>query len=121
MKILNTLFLFLFLVPGRCFSQEKSFGVFYVNTLPAQGVLIDKHWKFHVGDYPEWARYEFDDSKWEDINPTLDLHYLPQIRKASIGWLRIKLHVDTSLLNKPLAFQVYQSLASEIYWLNGHL
>ncbi|MGZ5135627.1 MAG: ATP-binding protein, partial [Flavitalea sp.] len=76
--------------------------------------------KFHRGDNPAWADPQYDVSLWEDINPTLEIPDLPQISKESVGWFRITLFIDSSLLNKPLAFQVYQSVASEIY-LNGKL
>ena len=101
-------------------SGQSNVPVFVIDSLPKHGVLLEKGWKFSPGDNPDWAKTEFDDSEWKDIDPTLDLHYLPQIRKESLGWFRIKLHVDSSLLNKPLALQVYQSIASEIY-LNGNL
>ncbi|MEJ7741750.1 MAG: hypothetical protein WKF73_03875 [Nocardioidaceae bacterium] len=51
---------------------------------------------------------------------TLDIHYLPEVREAEIGWFRLHLKVDSSLLNRSLALQVMQSGASEIY-LNGKL
>ena len=104
----------------KCFSQERDPQTFYIDGLPAQGVLLDKGWKFHAGDNPDWAKPDYDDNSWEGIDPTLDLHYLPQIKQESIGWLRIKLHIDSSLLNRPLAYHVYQFLASEIY-LDGKL
>ena len=113
-------FIFSFLLSTQCFSQEKSTHIFYLDSFSESGILLDRGWKFHPGDNPEWASPQFDDSNWENIDPTLDLYYLPQIKKKATGWLRIKLHIDSSLLNKPLAFQVYQSIASEIY-LNGKL
>jgi signal transduction histidine kinase len=88
--------------------------------LPAEGVLLDKGWKYQAGDNPEWADPDFDDQEWLPIDPLLDLHYLPQIRHTPVGWFRIKFHVDSSLLNKPLALQVDQHIASEIF-LNGKL
>ncbi|CAN5454713.1 hypothetical protein BH10BAC2_BH10BAC2_25340 [soil metagenome] len=119
MKFFYSFFLFFILLTGKCFSQINV-PVFEINSLPEQGVLLDKGWKFHPGDNPDWASPDFNDSLWEDMDPTLDLYYLPQIRKEPVGWFRIKLHIDSALLNKPLAFQVYQSIASEIY-LNGNL
>jgi two-component system, NtrC family, sensor kinase len=120
MKIFYSFIVFLFLITGKLFSQDTVIKVFNIDSLPAQGVLLDKGWKFHAGDSPDWAKPNFDDSKWEDIDPTFELYYLPQIRKGSIGWFRIELNIDSSLLNIPLAFHIYQSIASEIY-LNGRL
>ncbi|WP_162055411.1 ATP-binding protein [Pontibacter pamirensis] len=113
------LIVLLMTVCGFASAQDIASAI-HLNKLPAEGILLEKGWKFHAGDKPEWANPEFDDSQWQDINPTLELPYLPQMIKASVGWLRIELRVDSSLLHKPLAFQVYQSVASEIY-LNGEL
>jgi two-component system, NtrC family, sensor kinase len=113
-RVFSILLLLIFGVAVK--SQDAS--PIFIQQIPETGILPDKVWKFHAGDNLEWANPAFNDSKWESVNPTLELPYLPQLRKASINWLRIRLRVDSSLLNKPLAFQVYQSLASEIY-LNG--
>ncbi|MDB5243633.1 MAG: hypothetical protein JWP57_4258, partial [Spirosoma sp.] len=90
-----------------------------IDSLPPQGFLLDNGWTFHAGDNPEWAKAEFDDSKWERIDPTTGFDLLPQIRKSSVGWLRIHLRVSSTLVNKALAFQVKQNAASEIF-LNGN-
>ncbi len=113
--------LFTLLLNGFFAAAQDTSSILRLDTLPAQGILLNKGWKFQAGDNPEWANSEYDDSRWENINnPTRALYYLPQVRKEPIGWFRIKLHIDSSLLKTPLAFQVYQSIASEIY-LNGEL
>jgi hypothetical protein len=38
-------------------------------------------WKFHVGDDPTWARPDFDDSSWEDVDLTPD-----GVTGVSPGW-----------------------------------
>ncbi|WP_162340317.1 hybrid sensor histidine kinase/response regulator transcription factor [Cyclobacterium salsum] len=83
-------------------------------------IILDQHWKFHPGDDPSWAAPDFDDSDWSAIDPTTDIHYLTDLRAAEIGWFRLRLGVDTSLLNTPLAMTIFQRGASEIY-LNGKL
>lgn len=90
------------------------------DSLPFNGIMLRDGWKFHAGDNPEWAKADFDDSKWENIDPTKVIYYLPQIRKSPVGWLRIHLRVDSALLNRPLAFQIKQTAASEVF-LNGRL
>ena len=105
--------LFLVFVYSIGFAQ-----VFRIDSLPPQGILLDKGWKWHAGDNPDWAKPAFDDSKWEKIDPTKDVYFLPQIRKQAVGWLRIHLTVDSTLVNKALAFQIKQTAASEIF-LNG--
>ena len=90
--------------------------VFHIDSLPPQGVLLDKGWKFHAGDNPDWAKPDFDDSKWESIDPSKDIMDLPQVRKAGIGWLRLNLHVDSTLLQQQaIILQVLQAAASELY------
>lgn len=89
--------------------------------LPAEGVLLDKGWKYRTGDNPEWARPEFDDARWQPIDPTLDIQEsLPQIPRSGIGWFRLHLSLDSTVREQQLALMVQQSGASEIY-LNGRL
>jgi hypothetical protein len=39
-------------------------------TLGESTVELAGPWKFHVGDNPEWAQPDFDDSGWEDMDLT---------------------------------------------------
>jgi signal transduction histidine kinase len=103
-----------------CLAGPPASQTVVLKQLPAEGVLLDKGWKYQAGDNAAWADPNYDDSRWQVIDPLLDLHYLPQIRNTPIGWFRIEFHVDSSLLNKPLALQVDQHIASEIF-LNGKL
>lgn len=116
---MKTLLRCLFFCFQTCFVFAQT-GIFRIDSLPPKGILLKEGWKFHAGDNPTWAKANFDDSQWEAIDPTEDLGDLPQIRKGATGWFRIRFHVDSSLFNKPLAFQVNQAIASEIY-LNGTL
>ncbi|MEO5582330.1 MAG: ATP-binding protein [Saprospiraceae bacterium] len=81
---------------------------------------LDKGWKFHEGDNPEWANSDFEDQSWKPINPLLQLHILPQVRKAGIGWFKLKLKVDSSFRNENMVMVISTVGASEIY-LNGDL
>jgi hypothetical protein len=81
---------------------------------------MDKGWKFHPGDDLAWAQPTFNDSRWERINPTQDLHELPAVMATGLGWLRLRLAVSGSLREEALAALVNQHCASEIY-LNGKL
>lgn len=120
MKNLHTIFLLLFVLVENCFSQTSSDSVFYLNKLPSEGILLDKGWKFHAGDNPKWARLDFNDSDWKFINPTVQLHNSPEVKKAEIGWFRLKLNVNISLTEEALAMLISTAGASEIY-LNGQL
>ncbi|MBD3627478.1 ATP-binding protein [Cyclobacterium sp.] len=110
--------LLFFQVNHACFSNSSS--VVNLNDQDRQTITLNQSWKFHPGDNPSWADPNFDDSNWEPIDPTTDIHYLTDLRAAEIGWFRLHLDVDTSLLNIPLAMIIFQRGASEIY-LNGKL
>lgn len=110
--------LWLLLVSLRCFAQEAE--AFQIDSLPKQGILLDKDWKWHQGDNPEWAKADYDDSDWEKINPTQGIEDLNQVQKAGNGWFRLHFKVDSSLLNSVVSIMVMQVIASEIF-LDGHL
>jgi len=120
MKIIACLLIPLFFLAYNCSSQDSATSVLHINKLPAEGVVLDKGWKFTDGDNPAYANPAYDDSKWRSINPTLDIHDLPPIIKSGIFWLRLHLSIDSNLLKEQLASMIAQSGASEIY-LNGRL
>jgi len=82
--------------------------------------LDGRLWKYHRGDNAVWASPESDDSDWETINTRLDPNNLPKSGWNGIGWFRLHLVVDSTLWNRPLALNVSQGGASEIY-LDGRL
>src|SRR6476659_869909 len=93
----------------KCFSQfDSSQNIFCLKNLPSEGILLDKGWKFHAGDNPDYVKPNYDDSKWQDINPTLDVQELPQV-KQGIVWFRLRLFVDTNLSKEQLALTIEQS------------
>ena len=100
---------------SECFSQEKVPDIFYIDSIPRDGIKLDKGWKFHAGDDPLWAKMEYDDNSWLRVNPTLQLHDLPMVRGAGIGWFRLKIQPDSSLLNERVTMVVTSIGASEIY------
>ncbi len=93
-------------------------SVIRLNKIGADGILLNKGWKFQAGDNPDWARPEFNDKSWHPIDPTKDIYDLPQLWKG-IGWLRLHFFVDSAVTGS-LAMEIQQSGASEIY-LNGKL
>src|ERR687889_394339 len=112
MRTLYCIFLLVFLSVGHCFSQDSTTHVFDINKIPPEGILLNKGWKYQSGDNPQWANPDYDDKTWQPINPTLDIHDLPQIAKSGIGWFRLHLFVNTSELDNPLALMIQQSGAS---------
>lgn len=106
----------LLLFSSHLFAQKTN--VFRIDSIPQKGILLDKNWKWHTGDNPDFAKADFDDSSWKAIDPTNDIMSLPQISKnGDISWLRLTLVVD-SILKDQLVMMIQQSGASEIY-LNG--
>ena len=114
---MKQLTLFLLFFSLNTFAQKSE--PFRIDSLSTEGVLLDKGWKFHSGDNPDFAKADFDDSTWTPIDPTKDIAALPQIFNAQIKWLRLDFEVKNKLPN-PLGIAINQAGASEIY-LNGHL
>ncbi|CAH0997782.1 hypothetical protein EMA8858_03916 [Emticicia aquatica] len=112
----KSIFLIVLLISFGVYAQKE---IFHIDNLSKEGVLLDKGWKFHAGYYPNFAKFNFDDSKWESIDPTQDVMDLPQIKKARIGYLRLNFIIDSSFVNKALALEIDQTLASEIYLNNA--
>ena len=121
MKKSFLLFLLIPLLTGKCFSQELDSEIFHLDSIPAQtGIILNKGWKFHAGDDPQFPNVRDDDASWQPVDPTLPLHNLLIVKKAGIGWFRLKMKVDSSLMNETLAMELNTLGASEIY-LNGEL
>ncbi|UFH57586.1 ATP-binding protein [Spirosoma sp. KNUC1025] len=107
---------FLYLVGITAWGQT----VFRLDSLPQQGILLDKAWKWHLGDNPEWAKSNFDDSRWDTINPTQDVNRLKQLPMQGIGWLRIRMHIAPELYRKMVGIRIQQAGAAE-FFLNEKL
>ena len=118
MKNLSVILLFIICFTGKVISQNAGNTIHIIKIAP-EGILLDKGWKYIAGDNHDYARPDFNDASWQSVNPTLDVHNaLPQILTSGIGWFRLHLSVDSSLLKNQLSFVIQQSGASEIY-LNG--
>lgn len=104
------------------FSTTLSWGqsIITIDSLPAEGLLLNKGWKWNAGDNPEWANPEFDDSKWIEVSPSQDLSNIPQLTQKGIGWFRATLEFSPLVAQKLTTLHISQSLASEIY-INGLL
>ena len=89
--------------------------VFKIDSLPKDGILLDKGWKWHAGDNPDFAKVDFNDSAWEGIDPTKDVHDITEIQDGKIGWLRLHVFLDSTLIPAPIVLEIRQSVASEIY------
>lgn len=112
------LLLFTFL----CLMTRSGWGqsVFRLDSLPTNGVVLDKGWKWHSGDNPDWAKPELDDSGWDTLNPAQELSQLKQLPQHGNGWLRLHLRVATPLRGQAIGLFLQQIGATEIY-INGQL
>ena len=102
------------------YANESAGQTLYIDSIPKDGILLNKGWKFHAGDDKNWSLLSFNDSSWSEIDPTKPVQDLPQVRSAQIGWLRLHIHAGKALRGKMIALAVNQIGASEIY-LNGNL
>jgi len=121
---MKNFFLFLLFLSLNASAQQGEVfrgSAFRIDSLPPQGILLDKGWKWHAGDNPVWAKPDFDDSNWESIDPTKDIMDLPQVRKAGIGWLRLNLHIDSTLLQQQAITLLVSQVAASVLYSNGQL
>ena len=98
---------------------QKS-NLFRIDFIPKEGILLDKGWKWCAGDNPDWAKPEFDDTKWEETNVTDPMLKGSKILEAEISWFRKTIEVDSSLIYKPLIIDLNIYGAAEIF-MNGQL
>lgn len=88
---------------------------------PYRTLYITDVWKYQTGDDPRYAEPDYDDSMWMPVSTQLGAGYFEFIDWQGIGWFRITLDVDSSLVGLPFALDVVlQSGASELY-MNGKL
>jgi signal transduction histidine kinase len=89
-----------------------------VNNIP---VTLDSGWKYSIGDNPDWATADFDDSGWELINKTDFIgSEIPESGLSERAWFRLDLEVDSTLFGTTLAFDIRFVGSAELY-LNGEL
>lgn len=85
-------------------------------------VPVDGRWQFHLGDDPDWARPDFDDSAWEGILTDDSWGAQNHPSYAGIAWYRR--HVDilpaSGETGEYRVLIPYAEDAYEVYW-NGKL
>src|SRR5665213_683376 len=96
-------FIICFFIPFVAFAAIQADTVITINHLPANGALLNKGWKFQAGDAAEWARTDYNDSKWLRVDPARDVTGFPSIPRSGIGWLRLHLALDSNVLRDQLA------------------
>ncbi len=109
----NKIIVFIFLISANLLRAQETY-VFPIDSVPSSGIELKDFWKFHAGDDSLWANYNFDDSSWDTINT----ENLDSTNFKGIGWFRLHLIFDSSLISQPLSIGILQASASEIY-VNG--
>ena len=79
------------------------------------GFSIVNGWRYKSGDDSTWAARDFNDAGWEIVNSRMNTDNLPPDGWTGIGWFRLHLNIDSTLLNYPLAFNLYQIGGSEVF------
>lgn len=86
-----------------------------------KSIYLPDTWKYISSDNDLFSDPWYDDFMWDDVSTLLSPADLPFVEWNGIGWFRLTLDVDPSLVGKTLALDIiYQSGASEIYH-NGEL
>lgn len=83
-------------------------------------IKISNGWRFRKGDNLQWAEPAFDDSSWSVTYSYLYESLQSDTDWDGLGWFRLHLNIDSSLINMPLSFTMSQAGASEVY-LDGKL
>jgi serine phosphatase RsbU (regulator of sigma subunit) len=95
-------------------SESLTAGNFYI-AAPSWGPFNEVMWHFSSGDDSLWADPDYDDNKWELLNPWLDVQK-PEAKKwKGIGWFRKVVRIDSSLRGKSIGTYFHQDGASEIF------
>lgn len=112
------LFAILFLAPVLLFAQS---GVQLVTAMNNAGVLqlMDSNWRYINADDSAMAQPGYNDSSWATINPEKKGDSIIQKIKG-ITWFRKHIYIPDSVKKLPLAINVGQYGASELY-LDGKL
>ncbi len=118
-KTFAILFLFFFcythsmgVTPDKIFISKDSIAG-YPN-------YFDEHWKFKEGDDSLRASVSFNDSSWKEEKTELTITDDSKNNFNGIGWFRLHVVVDSTVVGIPLAMMLKHFGASEIY-LDGKL
>jgi signal transduction histidine kinase/DNA-binding response OmpR family regulator len=86
---------------------------------PAGFALYEQEWRFHPGDDPNWAKPDVKDEGWPLVK-TEFTEKSPLPGWQGMGWFRLWVRVDTTLVDQLLALRFSHQGASEIF-LDGQL
>ncbi len=74
-------------------------------------IIYPENYRFNPGDDVEWSKPGFDDSDWKEYN----LGEFPSDQWRGVGWVRIPVGTDSSLIATPLGMKLYLVGAVEIF------
>ena len=120
-KLLSFFFVFTGLIPSG-FSQRDMVKLSPQMFQSHQRIFLApmEGWLFQQGHDPAWSNPDYDTSDWQRFNPS---QLSPELEDASghiEGWFRIKIRLDESFENIPLAINRELWAATDVY-LNGKL
>lgn len=104
-------------------SDRLSSQLISARRLEDGGVTLDRKWKFRLGDNPSWSLPTYDDSEWMMLSPSDPLpdSIVDMIRKLeasgkpAIGWFRLDLKPERSLVRKPLSLEFQTIGAANVF------
>ena len=65
-------------------------------------VPLDGYWKFNIGDHPEWAAKDFDDSEWDQIKATSSWENQGYVEYNGYAWYRKTIHIPGDVQQRQL-------------------
>jgi len=83
-------------------------------------VRLATSWRFYPTDSAAFASPGYDDSNWAFAETHLSQETAVEKNWNGIGWFRLHVRIDSSLINLPLGLKMMQAGASEIY-IDGEL
>ncbi|MDZ7693522.1 MAG: hypothetical protein U5K69_20790 [Balneolaceae bacterium] len=122
---LKVLLVLLFLLPSTGLPLQLFDGPVQLSqsdfSLEDQTIYIADTWRFQPGDNMQWASPTVDDSDWQKVSTYLGPSELPFIDWEGIGWFRLHISVDSTLVNYPLALLIEQHNGASQIYLDGKL
>jgi adenylate cyclase len=123
MKHKQNIYLFLFILISSFLQSQKptvdSCSILISNKFyqENQYLVLNKIWKFKIGDNKTWAANSFDDSQWES-STTRDFKNkkLQEKNPKDIVWFRNEICIDATAEFQPIALEFSSGAAMDIYW-----
>lgn len=99
------------------YAENISAGKVFISKDSISGYpnYFNDQWKFKEGDDSAWAQSGFNDSTWEETNSDFYVNENFGKKFKGIGWFRLHVIADSTIVGVPLAMMIKQLGASEIY------